>query len=92
MDLLLELLLELLLKLLLVLLLLLLLYAFYHVHIGGREATPLCLRNKYIRQQQKQHHQQQPQQQLQQQLKQQIHGSMDPWIHIFWYEPYLIMK
>ena len=42
------LLLELLLELLLVLLLLLLLYVFYHLHIGGREAPPLQLGNKYI--------------------------------------------
>ena len=49
-----DLLLELLLELLLVLLLLLLLYVFHHVHIGGREAPPLYLRNKYIQQQQKQ--------------------------------------
>ena len=61
MDLLLELLLELLPELLLVLLLPLLLYVPYHVHLGGREAPPLDLRNKYIQQQQ---NQQQRQQQL----------------------------
>ena len=67
MDLLLELLLDLLLVVLLLLLLLLLLYVFYHVHIGGREAPPLYLRNEYIQQKQQQHLQKQLQQQLQQQ-------------------------
>ena len=43
-------------------------------HLGGREAPPLDLRNKYIQQQQKQQ-----KQQHQQQLQQQIHGSMDPY-------------
>ena len=70
MDLLLELLLDSQLErvpeLLLVLLLLLLLYVPCHVHLGGRFAPPIDLRNIFI------------QQRHQQQLPQQIHGPMDP--------------
>ena len=79
-----DLLLELLLELLLVLLLLPLLHVFYPVHLRGRFAPPLDLRNKYVQQQQKQQHQQQLQQQLSQQLQQQIHGSISFMMnHIF---------
>ena len=80
MDLLLELLQELLLELLLMLLLLLLQYVFHHVYVGRREAPS----HNYV---------------IRTYSSSRSHStssssssrSLDPWIHIFYYEPYSVL-